>query len=183
VRLGRSNYISESGQKRPAALLNIGNKKADKMKDIIDVCCGGRMMWFQKNHESVIFQDIRQETFNYEGNRTVNIKPDIIADFRNMPYSDNTFNLAVMDPPHLKDIGKNTILAQKYGRLFPSWEDDIKQGITECYRILKPKGILVFKWNEEQIKVNRILDLIEWVPLFGHRTGSKSKTLWLLFRK
>ena len=30
-------------------------------KDVLDVTCGGRMMWFDKYHPDVLFTDIREE--------------------------------------------------------------------------------------------------------------------------
>ena len=46
--------------------------------------------------------------------------------------------------------------------------------------MLESYGILVFKWNEEQIKLSEILKNIEYKPLFGNR---RSKTHWLIFMK
>jgi hypothetical protein len=50
-------------------------------------------------------------------------------------------------------------------------------------RVLKTNGILIFKWNETEIKVNEVLSLIEYQPLFGHTTGRQSKTMWVCFMK
>lgn len=78
-----------------------------------------------------------------------------------MPFPDESFKLVVFDPPHLKTLGKTSWLAKKYGRLFPTWEDDIKHGFDECMRVLEPLGVLIFKWNEYEIATKRILQLIE----------------------
>ena len=34
--------------------------------------------------------------------RKLMINPDVIGDFRNIPYEDNSFKLVIFDPPHLK---------------------------------------------------------------------------------
>lgn len=47
-------------------------------------------------------------------------------------------------------------------------------------RVLEPFGILIFKWNEAQIKVNDVLKSISYKPLFGDR---RSKTIWMVFMK
>ena len=47
-------------------------------------------------------------------------------------------------------------------------------------RVLKPYGTLIFKWNEQQIKLSEILKAIEYEPLFGNK---RSKTHWLVFMK
>lgn len=154
-----------------------------KEKLILDACCGPRMMWFNKHHPLAIFQDIRKETFVACDGRNINVDPDNIADFRNMPYDSDSFKLVVFDPPHFNKLGKNSYTAQKYGRLFPSWEDDLKLGFDECMRVLEPYGILIFKWNEFQIPISKILEIFGVEPLFGHKSGKNSKTHWLCFMK
>lgn len=156
------------------------------MKDqkiILDACCGPRMMWFDKNNPLALFQDIREESHILCDERKLEIRPDILADFRNMPHADNSFKLVVFDPPHLKKLGKDSWMAKKYGVLFPTWENDIKAGFDECFRVLEHNGILIFKWNEDQISVKTILDLIQYKPLFGHTTGRHGKTHWITFMK
>lgn len=152
-------------------------------KKILDVCCGPRMMWFNKHHPDAIYMDIREEEFIACDGRHIKVDPDLIGDFRNIPFPDNSFKLVVFDPPHFNKLGKGSYTAQKYGRLFPSWETDLKQGFNECMRVLEPNGILIFKWNEHQILVSRILEIFETEPLFGHKSGKTSKTHWLCFMK
>ena len=41
-------------------------------------------------------------------------------------------------------------------------------------------AILVFKWNEEQIKTKEVLEAFGKCPLFGDK---RSKTRWLVFMK
>ena len=151
------------------------------MKKILDACCGSRMFWFDKENEETIFMDNRQiDTKLCDGRRLI-IKPDIVADFKDMPFEDNTFYLVIFDPPHLKQAGENSWLAKKYGTLDKdTWPQDIRQGFNECMRVLKPNGTLVFKWNEEQIKLSEILKTIEYKPLFGNK---RAKTHWLVFMK
>lgn len=86
------------------------------MKKILDVCCGSRMFWFNKNHPDVIFQDIRKEEHTLCDGRKLVINPDVVADFTDMPYKDETFYLVVFDPPHLKKIGESSWMAKKYGK-------------------------------------------------------------------
>lgn len=112
--------------------------------------------------------------------RKLEIKPDIIGDFRNIPFSDNAFHLVVFDPPHLIKVGDNSWLAKKYGKLTDTWPSDIKRGFNECMRVLKPCGTLVFKWNEQQIKLSEILKNIDYKPIFGNK---RADTHWLVFMK
>lgn len=151
------------------------------MKKILDACCGSKMFWFDKENEETIFMGNRRiDTKLCDGRRLI-IKPDIVADFKDMPFEDNTFYLVIFDPPHLKQAGKNSWLAKKYGTLDKqTWPQDIRQGFNECMRVLKPNGTLIFKWNEEQIKLKEILKIIEHKPLFGNK---RAKTHWLVFMK
>lgn len=153
---------------------------ACRMQRVLDACCGSRMIWFDKNNDDALYMDNRQLTDFLCDGRTLNVSPDIVADFRNMPFDDNAFYLVVFDPPHLIKAGENSWLVKKYGKLGQDWKEDIRKGFNECLRVLKPNGTLVFKWNEEQISLKEVLVAIEHKPLFGNR---RSKTHWLVFMK
>lgn len=152
-------------------------------KKILDACCGSRMFWFDKAHPDVVFADIRSEEHTLCDGRQLKICPDVEMDFRSMEFDDKTFNLVVFDPPHLKHLGKNSWMAKKYGRLSESWEDDIRAGFNECWRVLKENGTLIFKWNERDIKIKELLQVIEKQPLFGHTTKAGGQTIWMCFFK
>lgn len=158
-------------------------------KLVLDACCGSKMMWFDRNHPNTLYMDKRKETIMAKdksskgGQRVIEVNPDMVADFTDLPFEDNTFHLVVFDPPHLNKLGRNSWLAKKYGQLLPSWETDIRGGFDECMRVLKPNGTLIFKWNENQIKVNRIIEVIGVQPLFGHPSGKHGQTIWMTFMK
>eukprot|EP00831_Metopus_contortus_P050150 TRINITY_DN4217_c0_g1_i2.p1 TRINITY_DN4217_c0_g1~~TRINITY_DN4217_c0_g1_i2.p1 ORF type:complete len:159 (-),score=21.64 TRINITY_DN4217_c0_g1_i2:125-601(-) len=151
------------------------------IKTILDACCGSRMFWFDKEQPHTVFMDNRELEDVLCDGRKLTIKPDTIGDFRNIPFNDDTFYLVVFDPPHLINAGDKSWLAKKYGKLNrETWRDDLQQGFSECFRVLKTNGIIVFKWNEDQIKVSEVVKLAPVKPLFGQRTG---KTFWLVFMK
>ena len=141
------------------------------------------MMWFDKENPHTLYADKRTETHTLCDGRVLEVRPDIEMDFTQMPFSDNSFSLVVFDPPHMKKLGKNTWMAQKYGVLLPSWETDIKAGFGECMRVLKPEGTLIFKWNQAQVTLNKILEVIQAKPLFGHTSGKHGGTIWMTFFK
>ena len=114
------------------------------MKKILDVCCGSKMFWFDKDRTDTVYMDNRVLEDVLCDGRKLEIKPNIVADFRNIP--------------------------------FP----DIKQGFKECFRVLETNGVLIFKWNEEQIKLSEILKLTNVKALFGNK---RAKTHWLVFMK
>lgn len=149
-------------------------------KRILDVCSGSKMFWFDKNCDDVVFMDIRQEEHILCDGRKLEVKPDIIGDFRNIPFEDNQFHVVIFDPPHLVQLGKNSWMAKKYGVLGQDWKQDLKIGFSECLRVLKPNGTLIFKCNEDQIKLSEILPLAPLTPLIGNK---RDKTHWLVFIK
>ena len=153
---------------------------------ILDVCCGGRMFWFDKENPNVVFGDIRDGSYQMKDGdkmRTLDVHPDIIMDFRDIPFADGWFNLVVFDPPHMKRLGENSWMAKKYGKLSENWQEDIKKGFAECFRVLKVGGVLIFKWNEYDIPLREILALTPHKPLFGDPSGKMQKTHWVCFVK
>ena len=134
------------------------------MPSILDACCGGKMFWFDKDDPRVLFQDIRCTDMTLCDGRKFSVKPDVVADFTSMPYPDNSFRMVVFDPPHLKYTGSKKEAQnwqmKKYGWLpAHGWQDILRKGFAECFRVLMPGGFLIFKWNETNIRVSEILKL------------------------
>ena len=150
------------------------------MKKILDACCGSRMFWFDKQNPDVIYADNREVETTLCDGRQLLIKPDVDMDFRNMPYPDNSFKIVVFDPPHLIHAGTISWLSQKYGILPEDWEPYLKAGFDECIRVLEPDGVLIFKWNEDQILFPKVLKVFGKKPLLGDKRG---KTRWVIFMK
>lgn len=150
---------------------------------VLDPCCGSRMMHFDHSNPIVIFGDIRTESHILCDGRSLEITPDIKIDFREMPFADGQFKLVVFDPPHLVKAGKQSWLALKYGKLQDNWREDLRKGFSECFRVLANDGVLIFKWNETQIKVSEILALTDQKPIFGHISGKRANTHWITFMK
>lgn len=150
------------------------------MKKIIDVCCGSRMFWFDKTRNDTVYMDNRELEENLCDGRKLKITPEIVGDFRNIPFPENSFKIVIFDPPHLIKAGEKSWLSKKYGKLGENWREDLRKGFSECFRILEPYGTLIFKWNEEQIKLKEILELTDKVPLIGNK---RAKTHWLVFVK
>lgn len=150
--------------------------------NILDACCGSKMFWYDKEEPHTTYMDIRNEVLAYTDRDTVRevvINPDIVSDFRNIPFADNSFDLVVFDPPHLIHVGDTSWLAKKYGKLDKkTWPQDLKLGFDECMRVLKLNGTMLFKWNEDQIK--DVFAVFEQQPILGDK---RSKTRWSVFIK
>lgn len=156
-------------------------------KPILDACCGGRMFWWDKENQHTLFMDVREVdkgAFQNNWNPNWCVKPDVIADFRNMPFPDNHFKLVVFDPPHLISGSMKSVINKKYGLLNKdTWKQDIVDGFKECWRVLDYNGVLIFKWNEANIKASELIKSFPIEPLFGDFTGKTGKTIWITFMK
>lgn len=80
------------------------------------------------------------------------------GDSRHLPLSNNSINCMMFDPPFLATTGKslaenknNNIINKRFG-VYPS-EQELHQfyidSLKEAYRILKDKGILIFKCQDK----------------------------------
>ena len=155
-------------------------------KKILDVTCGSRTIWFNKAHPAALYCDKRNEVHSglwKNSKRKNEINPDVVCDFTDLPFEDASFSLVVFDPPHLTGAKETAWLVKKYGLLDDNWPKMLHDGFCECMRVLKPDGVLVFKWSEHDIPAQKVWHAIGQKPLFGHHSGKKSKTFWGCFMK
>ena len=157
-----------------------------KEKFILDACCGGRMFWFNKHHPNTLYIDIRTTQKGYiKTHAGHEVKPDIVMDFRDLKFPNNSFKLVVFDPPHTFASTDNRNVLKQYGSLNKvTWKEDIKKGFDECWRVLDDYGVLVFKWFDKSIKVNDLIKVLGRTPLFGRRNPNTTiHTYWFCFMK
>ena len=157
-------------------------------KPILDPCCGPKMFWFDKNNHHVLFCDNRTlEPTLLSNGATITVAPDILADVTALPIPDESFWHIVFDPPHSTRAGANGWMSKKYGSLGRDWQLFIRQAFTQLWRVLKPNGTLIFKWNEMHIPLSEILaeipPEIAGCKLYGHRSGKQQLTHWIAFFK
>ena len=141
------------------------------------------MFWFDKGNNDVVYGDIRSATKELCDGRTLTIAPDVALDFTALPFADGQFRLVVFDPPHLYKAGPESWMAAKYGKLPSDWQEKLRRGFAECFRVLHADGVLIFKWNETQIRLQDVLALSPYKPLFGHTTMQNARTHWCTFMK
>ena len=148
------------------------------------------MFWFDKADNRALFVDKRRETHPIDigtpgtiGRAPIVVDPDILADFRELPFPADSFSLVVFDPPHIERTAAKGLLTKKYGHLDGDWREMLRAGFAECFRVLRPEGTLIFKWAESDHPVSEILKLTPHRPLFGHRSGKSSATHWVAFLK
>jgi SAM-dependent methyltransferase len=158
----------------------------DDFPPVLDVCCGPRGMWIDKGDRRALFTDCRSEVWETEypcGTYEYRIEPDLIADFSDLPFPSETFSLVVMDPPHIPQETDRGQIVRQYGRLTGDWKGMLRDGVNEAMRVLKPNGVLIFKWNEVRVPLREIRAALDHAPLFGHKAGKKMQTHWLVFMK
>ena len=143
------------------------------------------MFWFNRKHPDTLYIDVRKEKKGHISRKSKHsVSPDIVMDFRDLKFPDKSFKLVVWDPPHRTDFTKTSLMAKQYGILNKeTWQWDLKKGFDECWRVLEDYGVLIFKWNEKQIKVKKILNIFPVEPLFGHTSNSNKTTHWMCFMK
>lgn len=147
---------------------------------ILDACCGGKMFWYEKNLEFVDFQDNRELQTELCDGRIFSVEPDFIGDVTQMDIQDESYDMVVFDPPHLKNGGDTGWIILKYGKLPSEWLLWIERAFKECFRVLRNDGVLVFKWNGEQIPFAEVVKLSPYKPIFGDK---RAKTRWTVFVK
>ena len=154
---------------------------------VLDACCGGRMFYFDKHDPRVLGQDIRTVPRHKiaSNGSYFEVRPDVVGDFRKMTFPDESFSLVIFDPPHLY-CGESSFMFYKYGSLRPTWKEDLRQGFSECFRVLKLHGTLIFKWCDSFQPLSSLLELTPYKPLLSHSAPSRSnarKTYFVVFVK
>ena len=174
---------------------------ADKF--ILDATAGRRSMWYNKDNPNTIYMDKEtdedlfkrySESLQCRNRPGINITKHktatVHANFKEIPYPNNSFNLIVFDPPHVITKKMSGSIQKCFGVLNPeTWQSELKKGLEECMRVLKPKGVLLFKWNTFSKRVKELYPLFPSDPLFSQTTTgnnqkrNKSKTVWFCFMK
>ena len=60
------------------------------------------------------------------------------------------------------------------------WPNEFHKAFNEIMRVMKPTGVMIFKWNEEQIPIKEVLRAFGQQPILG---DMRSKTKWSVFIK
>jgi len=161
---------------------------------VLDATAGNRCMWDKKENNYIVFIDIEPE---------LSIKPDFIMDCTNTGFPDNSFNIIFFDPPHSYGRTKNTgvhqtpnyeVQKQKGWHIGAYYGFDkfptkraliafIHKAQKEFYRIIKPGGVLWFKWSEIHSTLDAMLCLFDKWDLVmkfevAYQRRVKGNTTW-----
>lgn len=87
--------------------------------------------------------------------------PGDAEDFRDLTYSDNSFDVVAFDPPHLADGGEDSIMAQRYGTYDnDELEETVRQGVREAWRVAR-LGIIVKV--TDHVHGQEFVSMTDWV--------------------
>lgn len=135
------------------------------LRPVLDVCCGGRLFYYEPDARIVTFMDKRRGEFKVGEGREIKVFPDMLGDFTRLPWVDGGkffgFSLVVFDPPHLIKAGPKSFMRAKYG-------------------VMRQNGVLVFKWSTVDIPMEEVLRCSPYKPLLGDKRGH---TRWIIFIK
>ena len=155
---------------------------------ILDATAFRREMWYDKNYSEAIYMDKRKGHFENEHyDWSIDIHPDVAAVWSHSPFKNECFDQVLFDPPH--KVGNSySVFQELYGQLgLWTWQREIFEAVKEFHRVLKPKGMLFFKWAETSKASERAIAIIKsagFKPLFGSRTASgKTSAIWVVYVK
>jgi len=123
------------------------------------------------------------------------------VDLRDLPYDDESIDCVVLDPPYMEGLYRNTAdhlagggthgafreaysngLETKNG---PKWHDAVTdmylRGGREAYRVLKPKGVLIVKCQDEVSANRQRLTHVEIIADY-EEIGFYTKDIFVLVR-
>jgi len=138
---------------------------------ILDLTAGYRNIWREIGYMGdVLFLDMRYE-----------VEPDVCGNNERLPFRDNIFDVVVYDPPHVIREEHETYFRTEFGKRYWAWKsvrdfvNNIKKVNVEAYRVTKPNGIMVFKWIDRYIPIDRVLVFLDkWIEYKRVKRISKS---------
>lgn len=119
---------------------------ATPQAEILDVTANARRMWQGVEHQGrIVYADIDAA-----------MKPDVVADFRALPFAAASFDVIVFDPPHLPVAAASAESSEQYVRdygLAHSARADNVSGmfapfLAEAVRVLRPDGLVFAKLKD-----------------------------------
>ena len=110
------------------------------------------------------------------------------ADSTNVPVIDGAFNSVVFDPPFLTYIKQGRDSGSIMGKRFSGYwsydelADHYSKTIDECHRILKKKGILVFKC-QDIVHNHKLHPTHMYITNWATKSGFRLKDMFILTAK
>ena len=142
-----------------------------KTDDVLDCTYGEGTFWRAWTPSVLVASDLKPKHSSVKK-----------VDFRKMPWPDDRFDVVVFDPPY-KLNGTPSDPDVRYGADdVMSWQARhqlIREGLSECARVLKPKGILLLKCQDQVSSGQVRWQTIEFTNHATQECGLKLED-WLL---
>lgn len=128
---------------------SISYDQEELLRNIVDLHLDGRSFECDPTYSKGIFYRHIPEP-KYKFDLVAQVEEVIEADARSLPLPDESLSSIMFDPPFLAQSGKGSKIKDRFGdyptieALWQFYEDAMR----EFYRILKPKGVLVFKCQD-----------------------------------
>ena len=112
----------------------------------LDVTANARRMWEGVTRiGEVVFADI-----------DATVAPDVVADFRALPFEASSFDVIVFDPPHLPAAAASAEsdeqMVRNYGLVHAPHADNVSSlfapFLAEAHRVLRPDGLIFAKLKD-----------------------------------
>jgi hypothetical protein len=119
----------------------------------LDVTYGNGSFWDGTTHAHVTGLDINPDR-----------APDVVGDFRALPFADGSFDVCVFDPPYHTDMGrgKASVMGSRFGTFatLPELKEAVEQGCREAWRVAR-LGVIVKV--QDYIHASRAVWMSRWV--------------------
>lgn len=133
------------------------------------------MFWFDPNQQGVLFGDIRSEEHTLCDRRALSITPDVLMDFRDIPYPDASFRLVAFDPPHLRRAGRDSWLRAKYGIRGDDWREELRKGNRTVnialQRVVRVLNLCTRKWRDDRKRP--WIDSVPMIEMLCEKNGDE----------
>lgn len=155
------------------------------IKWIINLYCPNGIELDPTYSKGIFYKNIPGPSLQYD--LIPQTKETIKADCKNLPLADNSINSIMFDPPFTAGYGKNApggIIRKRFD-MFRYMNDCWKmyhKSLTEFYRILKNKGVLIFKCQDTISSGKQYLSHIEIIN-YAIRLGFYPKDIFILLAK
>lgn len=119
----------------------------------LEPCCGPRREW----------SDVREATC-VMGDKLLEVQPQVVLDFQQLPFKDGVFDSIFFDPPHLirNDVKHFNKAYRHFGnwKSRREWEAALDSVNTEFWRVTRPGALLRVKIiHGDDRRVTKIDDL------------------------
>jgi len=190
--LERYNDIFSKGiiMKDKLIIKSISYKQDDIINSIIKLHCKSQIEIDPTYGNGNFYKGkVKEPTFKLDINQKFN---DVIpANVLNLPIKDNIINTAIFDPPFLATTGKSLEIensSNKINKRFGVFSKEkelhtfYSHAIKEFYRVLKNKGILIFKCQDKISSGKQYLSHV-FIIKEAEKVGFYVKDLFILLAK